>query len=160
MFGIEKRHLQADEEIEFSDKQAISGSLLFIIWFLLMVIISAGLLIASIVGKETFYLFVLYYIVMALPPLFIILRNISTDYTITNKRIIVQTGIIFTNIRTATYINIASVETLDTFLGKYFGFSTVIIVIAGLEKKNGLQWKHTRSALRVKSLIENKILHR
>jgi len=155
MSNIDKKFLEGDEVIEFSEKRSLWGSLLPIIWFSLTILSSAILFVASYFWKKPFYSLGFIYLLLALPALLIILDNLKTVYAVTNKRVILQRGIFKFKIRSVIYHNISSVQIIDTFLGKYFGFSTVRIIIAGIN--NDLLWKHSISASRVKSLLENHI---
>ena len=158
MSKIDRTYLEPDETIEFSEKQSLFGSLLAIVWFSLTLMGSVIIFIASYLGRNTFYTLAVFYFMISLPALFIILNNLSTVYAITNKRVIIRSGIFKARLSSASYENVASVNSLETALGKHFGFSTIIIGISGLRRNNEFLWKYTKSGPKVKNLLETRIL--
>lgn len=159
MWEIEKKYLQDDETIEFTDRPSKLSCILSYIWGGLMAFGVFMVLLISITSDEAngIGVMALLYFAMAMPAIIIILKRYSTYYAITNKGAIVRTGILTTSIKTVPFKHITSTEVFETIAGRVFRYAHVSIDTSGSGKGVELRWNFTKSAHKVKKIIDGKI---
>ena len=102
----------------------------------------------------------LFYVIPALTSVILIgipafFKLILTEYGLTNKRVIVKTGVIG---RSTEELNLAKVETVElrqTILGRLFGFGDVLLIGTG---NSTLVFKNASNPIEVKKAIDNQLI--
>ncbi len=102
----------------------------------------------------------LFYVIPALTSVILIgipafFKLIFTEYGLTNKRVIVKTGVIG---RSTEELNLAKVETVElrqTILGRLFGFGDVVLSGTG---NSTLVFKNASNPIEVKKAIDNQLI--
>tara|TARA_B110000285_G_scaffold85647_1_gene98304 strand:- start:71 stop:445 length:375 start_codon:yes stop_codon:yes gene_type:complete len=101
-----------------------------------------------------------FYIIPALSSLVLIgipslLKLVFTEYSLTNKRIVVKTGIIGRSTEELKLSKVETVELRQSILGRIFGFGN--IVLSGTGASN-LVLKTVADPVQVKKTIDNQLI--
>lgn len=160
MWELDEKHLQKDENIQYTDKPAPLSCILSYIWVALILLTVFVRLFIPLHPKQGDHQGVLYTlflnVVIMSPAVYLILKRYSTRYIITNRSLITRVGIFTNSIKTVPFKHVTSVEVKETLLGKIFRYSHLIIDTAGSGKGIELYWKFVSSAHLVKKLIDSR----
>jgi len=163
MWNIDPKYLQKDEIIEYYDRPIMLSCIFSYIWVGFMVITLVMVLIASIGnpnadGMRPMVLMVVIYLILAAPGIYIILKRLSTRYAISNRGLLLRTGIITNSIKTVPFKHITSIEVKETIIGKIFRYAHLLIDTSGSGQAIEFHWNYVGAAHKVKKLIEKHVV--
>ena len=158
MWDIDRKYLQSDERIEYTDQPTRSSCAISYVWaggMLFMFLVSLGGCIVA--GTMAVIPVLLVYIVLATPALVSILKRMSTRYAITSCGLIIRKGVFTDNVKTVPFKHITSVEVTENTVGRIFRYASLIIETSGSGKAIELRWDYVGAAHNVKKLIEQHV---
>lgn len=157
IWDIDLKYLQKGEEIEYADRPSMLCCIVPSIWIGLMVFTSIWIVILRITEDESAQNvggFVFGYMLLAVPGIYVLLKQYSTRFAITTRGLIKRTGIITTNIKTIPFKHITSIEVKETLTGKLLGYAHLLIDTSGSGQAIEFRWDYIKAAYNVKKLIE------
>ena len=149
MWNLNKKYLQDGEIIEYEDRAYLLGCIFSYIW--------AGLMLftAVIVNIPKLSIF---YVLLASPALYRILKIWSTRYAITNMRLVTRKGILTDTIKSVPYEHITAIEVSESIIGRLLKYAHLTIETSGSGGGIEINWKFLKAAYKVKKLMNEKIL--